>query len=211
MAPVASPGCSGVGNDTEWIKTVRVDSALLKFWGKSMRLEACVLLPYGFHDHLDRQVPVACGAWSLFGEFQPRRTLRSDAAGAGLSGYDRVDQLYANYFYNNWTSADGLQGARALVITVNHPVPFFDDSYAVDSANVGPYGAAIMRELIPAVEARYRGIGEGWARGVLGGSTGGREAFAAQVLYPDDFNYAAIRLTDPIAFYVVYDGRPVRG
>ena len=64
-----------------------------------------------------------------------------------MTGYDLVDQLYANYFYNNWTSADGpFQGARALVITVNHPVPFFDDSYAVDSANVGPYGTSIMRE-----------------------------------------------------------------
>ena len=73
-------------------------------------------------------------------------------------------------------------GARALVVTINHPVPFFDDSYAVDSANVGPYGTAIMRELLPAVEKKYRGIGEGWARGVLGGSTGGWEAFAVQVL-----------------------------
>ena len=76
-------------------------------------------------------------------------------------------------------------GARALVITINRTphrrsnrsradhlrptsaapplgadaVPFFDDSYAVDSANVGPYGAAIMTELLPAVEAKYRGIG----------------------------------------------------
>jgi hypothetical protein len=79
-------------------------------------------------------------------------------------------------------------------------VPFFDDSYAVDSANVGPYGAAIMTELLPAVEAKYRGIGQGWARGVFGGSTGGWESFAVQVLYPDDFNYAAVACPDPIGF-----------
>ena len=88
-----------------------------------------------------------------------------------FDGYDLVDQLYANYLYGNWTASDGpFKGARALVITVNHPVPFFDDSYAVDSANVGPYGTAIWEELVPEIERRYRGIGEGWARGVLGGS-----------------------------------------
>ena len=39
------------------------------------------------------------------------------------SGYDLVDQLYANYFYNNWTSAEGpFKGARAIVMTINHPV-----------------------------------------------------------------------------------------
>lgn len=79
-------------------------------------------------------------------------------------------------------------------------MPFFDDSYAVDSANVGPYGTAILTELLPAIEHRYRGIGEGWARGVLGGSTGGWEAFASQVLYPDAFNGAAVACPDPIGF-----------
>ena len=57
-----------------------------------------------------------------------------------------------------------------------------------------------MRELLPAVEMKYRGIGEGWARGVLGGSTGGWEAFAVQLLYPDEFNYAVAACPDPIGF-----------
>lgn len=79
-------------------------------------------------------------------------------------------------------------------------MPFFDDSYAVDSVNVGPYGSAIMTELLPAIEGQYRGLGAGWARGVMGGSTGGWESFAVQVLYPDDFNYAAVACPDPIGF-----------
>ena len=57
-----------------------------------------------------------------------------------------------------------------------------------------------MEELIPAVERQYRGIGEGWARGVFGGSTGGWESLAAQVFYPDEFNYAAAACPDPIGF-----------
>jgi len=79
-------------------------------------------------------------------------------------------------------------------------VPFFDDSYAVNSANVGPYGDAIMRELVPGIEAKYRGIGAGWARGVMGGSTGGWESFAMPVLYPDDFNAAFAACPDPVTF-----------
>lgn len=99
------------------------------------------------------------------------------------------------------TSASGVfRGARALVVSLNHPVPFFDDSYAVDSANVGPYGTAIMTELLPVVERRYRGIAQGWARGVFGGSTGGWESFAYGVLYPDEFNYAVAACPDPIGF-----------
>jgi len=87
-----------------------------------------------------------------------------------------------------------------ILITVNHPVPLFDDSYAVNSATLGPYGDAIVYELIPEIERRYRGLGEGWARGVFGGSTGGWESLATQVFYPDEFNWAGAACPDPITF-----------
>lgn len=133
--------------------------------------------------------------------FNPGGRFDDTPPSANLSGYDRVDQQYAYWLYSNWTSKDGpFRGARALVVTLNHPTPFFDDSYAVDSANVGPYGSAILKELLPLVEKRYRGIGAGWARGLLGGSTGGWEAFAMQVLYPDAFNFAVAACPDPVGF-----------
>ena len=51
VAAVRSPGCSGKGNDTDYIKTVSIHSTLLeRFWGTRMKLEACVLLPFGFHE-----------------------------------------------------------------------------------------------------------------------------------------------------------------
>lgn len=138
-----SPGCSGTGEDTKYIKTVRTPSALLsKFWGTPITLEACVLLPWGFDEHPTAKYPlvVAHGHYSATftpgGRFDPTPPSQWPA---NLSGYDLVDQQYAYWLYTNWTSAAGpFKGARALVITVNHPVPFFDDSYAVDSANVGP-------------------------------------------------------------------------
>lgn len=83
---------------------------------------------------------------------------------------------------------------------VQHANPFYDDSYAVNSQNVGPYGDAIMYELIPHVEKMFRGIGEGWARFTYGGSTGGWEALAVQVFYPDEFNGCFAACPDPIDF-----------
>ena len=74
-----------------------------------------------------------------------------------------------------------------VVVTFQHPTPYFDDSYAVNSVNVGPYGDAIMEELIPEIERRYRIIGEPWARLVDGGSTGGWESLALQIFHPDFF------------------------
>ena len=83
----------------------------------------------------------------------------------GLEGYEAVQAQYAYRLYQNWTSNGGpFKGARGLIVTVKHPNPYYDDSYAVNSANLGPYGDAIMTELLPAVEAKYRGIGQGWAR-----------------------------------------------
>jgi hypothetical protein len=79
--------------------------------------------------------------------------------------------------------------------------PYYDDSYDVDSANVGPYGSAITEELIPAIENKYRGIGQGWARATFGGSTGGWEALASQVFYPDFYNGTWAACPDPVDFH----------
>lgn len=69
--------------------------------------------------------------------------------------------------YKNWTSPSlAFRGARMLLAIVNHPVPFFDDSYAVNSENCGPYGDAITYELIPHIEKTYRGIGKGWVKAI---------------------------------------------
>lgn len=87
-----------------------------------------------------------------------------------------------------------------LIIEVQHANPFYDDSYAVNSANIGPYGDAITYELIPEIEKRFRGIGESWARFLYGGSTGGWEALAVQVLYPDEYNACFAACPDPIDF-----------
>ncbi len=118
-----------------------------------------------------------------------------------LTGYDRVQAEYAYWFYRNWTSPNlDFHGARVLLVTVNHAVPFFDDSYAVNSANLGPYGDAITYDLIPHIEKTYRGIGAGWARALMGGSTGGWESIGVQIKYPTEYNGAYAACPDPVSF-----------
>ena len=111
--------------------------------------------------------------------------------------YNRIEQQEAYAFYQKWVSADF---PRFLVVEIQHANPYYDDSYAVNSANLGPYGDAINKELIPEIERRFRGIGEGWARFTYGGSTGGWEALATQVFYPDMYNGAFVACPDPIDF-----------
>jgi hypothetical protein len=87
-----------------------------------------------------------------------------------------------------------------IIIEIQHANPFYDDSYAVNSANLGPYGDAITYELIPQIEKQFRGIGKGWARFLYGGSTGGWEALAVQMMYPDEYNGCWAACPDPIDF-----------
>ncbi len=77
----------------------------------------------------------------------------------------------------------------------------------MNSANLGPYGDAIETELIPAIEKQFRGLGQGWARFIYGGSTGGWEALAVQMFYPEHYNGAFVACPDPVDFraYTVID------
>jgi hypothetical protein len=191
--------------DTKYIRHERIQSALLtKFWGRPMHLGANVLLPEGWDTHPEARYPLFIYhghfpyTFTGFRPEPPDPTLEPDfAARFNLAGYNRIQQQYAHQFYKDWT---GPGFPRAIVIEIQHATPFYDDSYAVNSANAGPWGDAIVKELLPYIEKKYRGIGQGWARFMYGGSTGGWEAMAAQVFYPDDFNGAYIACPDPIDF-----------
>lgn len=198
--------------DTKYIKHDRIQSALLtKFWGRPMHLGANILLPEGWAAHPDARYPLFIYhghfpyTFTGFREEPPDPALKPDfSARFNLAGYNRIQQESAHELFKEWT---GPGFPRAIVIEIQHPTPFYDDSYAVNSANSGPYGDAIVRELIPYIEKKYRGIGAGWARFMYGGSTGGWEAMAAQVFYPEVFNGAYIACPDPIDFraYTVVD------
>lgn len=191
--------------DTRYIKHIRIQSKRLSaFWGRPIYLGAHVLLPEGWDTHPDVRYPLAVfhGHFpSGFGGFRtepPDPDLKPDFSKRfGISGYNRIVQQEAYDFYKMWI---GPGFPRVIVVEIQHPTPFYDDSYAVNSANNGPYGDAITYELIPEIEKRFRGIGQGWARFLYGGSTGGWEALVAQVLYPDEYNGCYAACPDPIDF-----------
>jgi len=202
--------------DTKYVKHIRIQSPrLTEFWGRPMHLGAILLLPEGFDEHPEARYPLAInhghfqreiGGWR---ETPPDPELpaadmdwirkhcpNGHAPDCDAHGYERVRQEHAYRFFEEWTGPDF---PRVIQVVIQHANPYYDDSYAVNSANVGPYGDAITHELIPHIEEHYRGLGP-WARALYGGSTGGWEALAAQVFYPDEYNGAYVACPDPIDF-----------
>ena len=191
--------------DTKYIKHIKIESKLLSdFWGRTMHLGAHVLLPEGFDEHPEAKYPLMIFHGHFpkdFGGFRtspPDPDLEPDYSERfQLEGYNRIVQEHEYQFYKDWTSEDY---PRVVAIEIQHANPYYDDSYAVNSANLGPYGDAITYELIPYIEKQFRCIGESWSRFLYGGSTGGWEALAAQVFYPDEYNGCYAACPDPIDF-----------
>ncbi len=197
---------------TRYIRHERIQSErLTRFWGRPMFLGAHVLVPEGFDDHPEARYPLVINhghfpyTFGGFREQPPDADLPCEYSERfRLDCYNRIQQEHAHQFFKDWTSPGF---PRVLVIEIQHANPYYDDSYAVNSANLGPYGDAITYELIPHIEKKYRGLGAGWARFMYGGSTGGWEALAAQIFYPEEFNGCYAACPDPIDFraYTVVD------
>jgi hypothetical protein len=191
--------------DTKYVRHIKIQSDLLtKFWGRPMFLSANILVPEGFDAHPNTHFPLAIFEDHFNHDFEGLRTEPPDAnlkpdfsERFHISGYNRIQQEEEYKFYQQWI-APGFP--RFLVAQINHANPYYDDSYAVNSANLGPYGDALETELIPALEKQFRAIGQGWARFVYGGSTGGWESIAVQMFYPDHYNGAFIACPDPVDF-----------
>ena len=154
--------------DNKYVKEIILKSQKLsKWWGKEMTLRASVLLPAGYYDQLDKKYPV-----------------RYNIAGYG-GRYTRVNDLIANTRFSDWWFSDDAPQIINVFLDGEGP---FGDSYQMDSENSGPYGDALINELIPYIESTYRGNGSAKYRFVDGCSTGGWVSLALQLYYPDDFN-----------------------
>jgi hypothetical protein len=198
--------------DTRYVRHLRIQSQLLtKFWGRPMYLSALVLVPEGFDVHPEAHYPLMIFHDHFVSEFSDFRTQPPDPAlkpdyseRFHVSGYNRIQQEESYKNYQQWISPGF---PRFLVVKIQHANPYYDDSYAMNSANLGPYGDAIETELIPAIEKQFRAIGAGWARFTYGGSTGGWEALAVQIFYPGHYNGAFASCPDPVDFraYMLID------
>jgi hypothetical protein len=180
----------------KWLRYMRFRSEKLsRFWGRDVYLGTWILLPDGFDEHPDAKYPLVVYQDHYYAGFRPAQFLATPPDPKSPT-YRREQNGYR--FFQDWTSG---RLPRVIVVYVQNANPYYDDSYVVDSANVGPYGAAINEELIPAIEKQYHGIGQGWARATFGGSTGGWETLATQVFYPDMYNGAYVACPDPVDFH----------
>ncbi len=175
--------------DDAHVKQFRIRSEKLsEFWGRDMYVGATVLLPKGYHDNPTARYPVYYHRGHFF-ERRPFRFPDSEPVPPAEDAGEAERAVYASAraLWDGWFSDDL---PRFLVVTLQHPTPFYDDSYATNSPLAGPYRDAIMEELIPEVERRFRAIGKPYARVQTGGSTGGWIAAYAQITEPDFFGGA---------------------
>jgi hypothetical protein len=180
--PVPVGGTTQQGNpsDSAHVKHIKIQSDLLTaFWGTPMYIAANVLLPEGYDSSVSSYpVVYSQGHFPTSNPFGFKEDL-SDA------------------FSQWWVAADT---PRMIAVTIRHENPYYDDSYAVNSANLGPYGDAITQELIPAIDANFRTFPQRWARTLTGGSTGGWETLAQMAFYPEVYQGAWAFAPDSVDF-----------
>src|SRR6266700_4609577 len=179
--------------DTRYVKHIKIQSKLLsQFWGQPISIGATVLLPEGYDAHPNTHYPVLYE--------QVHFSLRPPLGFSEEIAPDvpqREGRISGGALFKHWTSPGF---PRMIAVTFQHPTVFFDDSYAVNSANNGPYGDAIMTELVPYIEEHFRVIRQPYARVLSGGSTGGWESLALQVFHPDFFGGTLTFYPEPVDF-----------
>ncbi|MGD0258720.1 MAG: alpha/beta hydrolase-fold protein [Verrucomicrobiota bacterium] len=167
--------------ETKQIKFVKIQSKLLsEFYGRAIFLRAGIVLPHDYERDPSRRYPL----WVCIGGLNTRYT----------EVLDLMEKK--SEFAKTWQAGDT---PRLILLQLDGAGPN-GDPYYVNSANNGPFGDALVQELIPQVEARFRAIGQPRARVLSGNSTGGWVSLALQVFYPDFFNGTWSSCPDPVDF-----------
>lgn len=187
--------------DTEWVKRVKIQSKMLsEFWGRPVYLGATILLPKGFDQNPSQKYPAIYiqGHFGLNAPFGfTNQQVPPESEEQRKARLARSAREPGQEFSKAWMSDDF---PRMAAVTFQHPTPYYDDSYAVNSVNNGPYGDALTQELIPYLEEKFRLIAKPEARVLTGGSTGGWESLALQILHPKFFNGTWSLYPDPVDF-----------
>jgi hypothetical protein len=159
--------------ETERVKLAEVESKLLsQFHHRPVRLRAGVVLPKSFAKEPERRYPVVYEIPGFSGDHF--------GAGGRVSTVDAAEV--------------------EMIRVVLDPTCRLGHHVFADSANNGPCGRALVEELIPYIEAKFRGLGVPAARFVTGHSSGGWSSLWLQVTYPDFFGGVWSTAPDPVDF-----------
>jgi len=146
--------------------------SLSAFYGFDYTLRAGVLLPSHYGD--EERYPVVYSITGFGGTYEAIRGWEAAAAPG--------------------TPLDD------CIVVVPDATNRYGHSVFCDSASIGPWGAALVEELIPALEAEYGGAGAD-ERYVTGVSSGGWSSLWLQVTYPEAFAGCWSHVPDPIDFH----------
>lgn len=155
-------------------RLVELRSNLLsRFHGRDVTLRAVVILPEEYEDNPDRKFPTLYVIPGFGGDHLQAGMM------AAMLGKPRTPMVRV-----------GLDATCAL----GHHV-------FADSANNGPWGTALVEELIPHLEKEYRLVPEPGARLLTGHSSGGWSSLWLQISHPDYFGGTWSTSPDPVDFH----------
>ena len=171
--------------ETDRVREVAVRSELLSaFRGRDVTLRAGVVLPRGYRP--DRAYPALYVVPGFGGDHR------------GAHGWAaRLDRAEPG------SAAAAL--AESVVVVVLDPEGPNGHTLFADSANNGPAGAALVRELIPEIERRFPLIAEPDARLLRGHSSGGWSVVWLAITHPETFGAAWASAPDPVDFRAFQD------
>lgn len=161
--------------ESDQVKLVEIESeSLSRFHKRRIIMRAAVVLPKGWTDDSKIRYPVLYWIPGFGGNHRSAHRMSS------------LQSVSAN--------------ASAVMIVVPDPTCYYGHSVFADSQTNGPWGSALIKELIPEVEKRFHGALSGEHRYVAGVSSGGWSALWLQVTYPDSFNGCWAHAPDPVDF-----------
>jgi hypothetical protein len=166
--------------DTDWVKLVDLPSPLLTaFHHRDTHLRAAVILPAAYFTNQTHRFPVLYVVPGFGGRHTAAWGWIESEAG------------------RKWKR--GEVALPMLRVVLDPSVPLGHSVFA-NSANNGPVGDALVQELIPEIERRFRAIGTSEARIVTGHSSGGWSSLWLQVTYPEVFGGCWSTSPDPVDF-----------
>jgi len=159
--------------DNMFLFTIQSD-LLSDFHARPIEIRASVTVPDAWHANPDQSFPIVYYI-------------------TGFGGNEGEVQRYIHGMPHKELIGD-------TIIVGLDATNYWGHSVFADSETTGPWGQAMTTELIPQLEAKYRGPESGEHRYVTGISSGGWGSLWVQVAYPDVFAGTWSHVPDPVDF-----------
>jgi len=162
--------------ESRWSRLVSHPSVLLSaFHQRPVMLRAAVLLPASYDHSPQRRYPVIYTIPGFTGTHHNAQNMQEPVA------------------------EQNPQGVEFIRVILDPTSPLGHHVFA-DSANNGPWGQALIGELIPETDRRFRTLPQSTARFLTGHSSGGWSSLWLQITYPEAFGGTWSTAPDPVDF-----------